>query len=369
MTSLVKKDAGRITLSIGDGANDVSMIQAAHIGVGISGLEGRQAVMASDFAISQFRFLTQLLLVHGRWSYLRICKVVTYFFYKNLIFALTQFLYTFHTGFSGQRFYDDWFQTLYNVIFTTLPVIMVGVFEKDVSASTSIRFPELYKEGIGNTFFKLTVWLKLALFSLFQSLVVYNFVVASSTNSVHSSGKMFGLWDVSTMAFNCLVAIVNLRLLVMCDTITRWHYVSVGVSLLAWFAFILVYSGVYTTKGIYHVFCESASTAYFYVTFLLVLVVALLGDFLFQGVQRWFFPYDYQILNESCTKEHIQFGREKNIDEDGSCAMVEKSKHTGFAFDSPGYESFFAERAGVFTPHKAWAVARRASIIRRVSRK
>lgn len=75
VTSLVKKGARKITLSIGDGANDVSMIQAAHVGVGISGLEGMQAVMASDFAIAQFRFLTDLLLVHGRWSYLRLCKV------------------------------------------------------------------------------------------------------------------------------------------------------------------------------------------------------------------------------------------------------------------------------------------------------
>ncbi|CAL5386460.1 unnamed protein product [Camellia sinensis] len=74
VTRQVKKGAQKITLSIGDGANDVSMIQAAHIGVGISGIEGMQAVMASDFAIAPFRFLTDLLLVHGRWSYLRICK-------------------------------------------------------------------------------------------------------------------------------------------------------------------------------------------------------------------------------------------------------------------------------------------------------
>lgn len=75
MTSLIRKGAHKITLSIGDGANDVSMIQAAHIGIGISGQEGMQAVMASDFAIAQFRFLTDLLLVHGRWSYLRVCRV------------------------------------------------------------------------------------------------------------------------------------------------------------------------------------------------------------------------------------------------------------------------------------------------------
>lgn len=85
---MVKKGARKITLSIGDGANDVSMIQAAHIGVGISGMEGMQAVMASDFAIAQFRFLTDLLLVHGRWSYLRLCKVwILYNFKTSLIFV------------------------------------------------------------------------------------------------------------------------------------------------------------------------------------------------------------------------------------------------------------------------------------------
>lgn len=75
VTALMRDGAGKVTLSIGDGANDVSMIQAAHVGVGISGQEGIQAVLAADFAIAQFRFLTELLLVHGRWSYIRISKV------------------------------------------------------------------------------------------------------------------------------------------------------------------------------------------------------------------------------------------------------------------------------------------------------
>lgn len=94
MTSLVRKGAQKITLSIGDGANDVSMIQAAHVGIGISGMEGMQAVMASDFAIAQFRFLTDLLLVHGRWSYLRICKVKFLFRLKaHLIFESSNDLF------------------------------------------------------------------------------------------------------------------------------------------------------------------------------------------------------------------------------------------------------------------------------------
>lgn len=378
VTSLVRKGARKITLSIGDGANDVSMIQAAHVGVGISGLEGMQAVMASDFAIAQFRFLTDLLLVHGRWSYVRICKVVTYFFYKNLTFTLTQFWFTFQTGFSGQRFYDDWFQSLYNVIFTALPVIIVGLFDKDVGASLSKKYPELYKEGINNSFFKwrlVAIW---ALFSFYQSLVFYHFVTSASIKGQNSSGLIFGLWDVSTMAFTCVVITVNLRLLMLCNSITRWHYISVFGSILAWFIFIFVYSSFMTRwdrqENVFHVMYVLMSTFYFYLTLLLVPVVALLGELIYQGVQRWYFPYDYQIVQEMHRHEPddvsgahlLEIGNQLTETEARSFAISqlprEKSKHTGFAFDSPGYESFFASQQGVYAPQKPWDVVRRASM-------
>ncbi|XP_047318643.1 phospholipid-transporting ATPase 3-like isoform X2 [Impatiens glandulifera] len=373
VTSLIKKGARKITLSIGDGANDVSMIQAAHVGVGISGQEGMQAVMASDFAIAQFRFLTDLLLVHGRWSYIRICKVVTYFFYKNLTLTLIQFWFTFQTGYSGQRFYDDWSQSLFNVIFTSVPVLVLGLFDKDVSACISKRYPQLYKEGIRNTFFKWRVVMGMTLFSIYQSLVIFKFVSISSSTSVDSNGKMFGLWDVSTLAFNCLLVTVNLRLLLMCNTITKWHHISVGGSLLAWYTFIFIYSALYVDKGIYSVMFVLMSTGYFYVTLVLVPVAALLSDFIYLAVQRWFFPYDYQIVQEMHVDEPessgvglVEIGNQLSPEDARKFAMAqlprEGSKHTGFAFDSPGYESFFASQAGVFAPLKAWDVARRASM-------
>ncbi|XP_042008673.1 phospholipid-transporting ATPase 3-like isoform X2 [Salvia splendens] len=377
VTSLVKKGANRITLSIGDGANDVSMIQAAHVGVGISGQEGMQAVMASDFSIAQFRFLTDLLLVHGRWSYHRICKVVTYFFYKNLTFTLTQFWFTFETGFSGQRFYDDWLQSLYNVIFTALPVIIIGLFDKDVSAVLSKKYPELYKEGVRNAFFKWRVVYTWAFFAVYQSLILYYFVVASSKRAINSSGKLFGLWDVSTMAFTCVIVTVNLRLLMMSNTVTRWHHISVGGSILFWFIFVFIYSGVplpNKEQNIYFVIYVLMSTFYFYLTLILVPVAALFCDFVYMGVQRWFFPYDYQIIQEIHRHEDdtsriglLEVGQSQlSPDEARSYAVMQlpgqKSRHTGFAFDSPGYESFFASQAGVCVPQKAWDVARRASM-------
>jgi phospholipid-translocating ATPase len=102
VVELIKKNRHAVTLAIGDGANDVSMIKAAHIGVGISGQEGMQAVLASDYSIAQFRFLERLLLVHGRWSYYRMCSFLRYFFNKNFAFTLCHFWYAFFCGFSAQ---------------------------------------------------------------------------------------------------------------------------------------------------------------------------------------------------------------------------------------------------------------------------
>ncbi|XP_074274505.1 phospholipid-transporting ATPase 3-like [Silene latifolia] len=378
VTSLVKKGAKKITLSIGDGANDVSMIQAAHVGVGISGLEGMQAVMASDFAIAQFRFLTDLLLVHGRWSYMRICKVVLYFFYKNLTFTLTQFWFTLQAGFSGQRYYDDWFQAFYNVFFTSLPVLMLGLFDKDVSASLSKKYPQLYMEGLKNAYFQWRVVAVWAFFSVYQSLILFYFVTNSGSRPQTSSGKMFGLWDISTMTFTCIVVTVNIRLLLCCNSITRWHHISVWGSILAWFIFIFGYSGIMTNgdrqENIYYVIFVLMSTPYFYIALILVPIVALIGDFLYQGLQRWFSPYDYQIIQELHRHEpddnrraqYLEVQSHLTPEEARSYALSQlpsqRSKHTGFAFDSPGYESFFAAQVGVLAPQKPWDVARRATM-------
>ncbi|KAG0465417.1 hypothetical protein HPP92_019581 [Vanilla planifolia] len=153
VTRLVKQGTGKTILAIGDGANDVGMIQEADIGVGISGVEGMQAVMASDFSIAQFRFLERLLVVHGHWCYKRIAQMICYFFYKNIAFGLTIFYFEAFTAFSGQSIYDDWYMLLFNVILTSLPVISLGVFEQDVSSEVCLQFAALYQQGPKNLFF------------------------------------------------------------------------------------------------------------------------------------------------------------------------------------------------------------------------
>ncbi|XP_042334728.1 phospholipid-transporting ATPase IK, partial [Sceloporus undulatus] len=147
IVELVKKYKNTISLAIGDGANDVNMIKTADIGVGISGQEGMQAVQCSDYALAQFRYLQRLLFVHGRWSYLRICKFLRYFFYKTFAGMMVQIWFAFHTGFTAQPLLEGWFLALYNVFYTSCPVLCLGLFEQDVSDKKSLQFPELYKVG------------------------------------------------------------------------------------------------------------------------------------------------------------------------------------------------------------------------------
>lgn len=138
---VVKQGEQRICLSIGDGANDVSMIQEAHVGIGIIGKEGTQAARASDYAIQQFKHLKRLLCIHGRYSYLRVTGIIQYSFYKNLAFTLCMLYFSFYNGFSGQTLYDSWIITLYNIVFTSIPPLFFGLFEKDLDEEIIYKVP------------------------------------------------------------------------------------------------------------------------------------------------------------------------------------------------------------------------------------
>ena len=173
VVELVKKYKKAVTLSIGDGANDVSMIKTAHIGIGISGQEGMQAVLASDYSISQFRFLERLLLVHGRWSYYRMCKFLRYFFYKNFAFTLCHLWYAFFCGFSATTLFEDRFIAVYNLFYTSQPVLALGIFDQDVNDKLSVKFPKLYTPGLTSSLFNKQEFFRSALQGFVTSCVLF----------------------------------------------------------------------------------------------------------------------------------------------------------------------------------------------------
>ncbi|KAM4574191.1 phospholipid-transporting ATPase VA isoform 2-T2 [Fundulus diaphanus] len=173
VVKLVRNKLKVMTLAIGDGANDVSMIQVADVGVGISGQEGMQAVMASDFALPRFRYLQKLLLVHGHWCYSRLANMILYFFYKNAMFVAIVFWYQFYCGFSGSAMIDQWYLIFFNLMFSAFPQLITGTLDKDVSEETLQQLPQLYVNGQNSEEYKPYMFWMNMIDAFYQSLVCF----------------------------------------------------------------------------------------------------------------------------------------------------------------------------------------------------
>merc|ERR1712223_966630 len=171
---LIKDNLKVHTLAIGDGANDVPMIQTADVGIGISaGQEGMQAVMASDFAISRFKYLQRLLLVHGHWNYDRLARMVLYFFYKNAAYVFVTFWFQLYNGFSASIMFDSMYLMMYNLLWTSLPPMAIGVLDQDAPDFILGSKPKLYVRGRESHVYKpYSFWLNM-LDALYQSMVIF----------------------------------------------------------------------------------------------------------------------------------------------------------------------------------------------------
>ncbi|XP_059018071.1 phospholipid-transporting ATPase VD isoform X3 [Mustela lutreola] len=241
VVKLVRNHLRVMTLAIGDGANDVSMIQVADIGIGISGQEGMQAVMASDFAIAQFKHLGKLLLVHGHWCYTRLSNMILYFFYKNVAYVNLLFWYQFFCGFSGTSMTDYWVLILFNLLFTSAPPVIYGVLEKDVSAETLLQLPELYKSGQkSEAYLPLTFWITL-LDAFYQSLVCFFVPYYTYQGS-----------DIDIFAFGnplntAALFIIILHLVIESKSLTWIHMLVIAGSLSSYFFFALVFGALCVT--------------------------------------------------------------------------------------------------------------------------
>ncbi|KAG5521441.1 hypothetical protein RHGRI_033863 [Rhododendron griersonianum] len=294
VTRLVKEGTGKTTLAIGDGANDVGMLQEADIGVGISGVEGMQAVMSSDIAIAQFRFLERLLLVHGHWCYRRISTMICYFFYKNVTFGATVFLYEAHTSFSGQPAYNDWFLSLYNVLFTSLPVVALGVFDQDVSARLCLKFPLLYQQGVKNVLFSWRRILGWMFNGLCSAVIIFFFCTkALDPQAFNSDGKVAGYQIFGATMYTCVVCVVNFQMALAVTYFTLIQHIVIWGGISLWFLFLFLYGSmspdVSTTA--YKVLVESLAPApAFWLNILFVVLAALVPYYSYSAIQMRFFP-------------------------------------------------------------------------------
>ena len=199
------------TLAIGDGANDVNMITSAHIGVGICGLEGKQAARASDYAIGQFKFLKKLLFYHGHESLRKNSFIICYNFYKNFLFVMPLFYVGFYSFFSGQTIYDPWLYQLYNIAFTVLPIIWFGIYDSERSRNESLNNPKYYS-GLNQKWFNSFKFWEWIFYGIIQGYAVFFFVYSS--NNIYSNnidGEIQDFKCSGAMAYSLVIIIADLK--------------------------------------------------------------------------------------------------------------------------------------------------------------
>ncbi|XP_049918301.1 probable phospholipid-transporting ATPase VD isoform X1 [Epinephelus moara] len=285
---LIRDQLGVMTLAVGDGANDVSMIQVADVGIGISGQEGMQAVMSSDFAISRFKHLSRLLLVHGHWCYSRLANMILYFIYKNVMYVNLLFWYQFFCGFSGSVMTNAWVLILFNLLFTSVPPLIYGVLDQDTPVDTLMELPELYQAAQSSKVYAPYIFWITVLDAFYQSLVCFfvpYFAFAGSSISELSFGS-----PINASA----LLIILLHQVIESHTLTWIHMLVLVLSGVSYFGFVLLFS----------VFCVTCSPPtnplgvetlemsqpLFYIVCALTTVMALLPRLLFRALYNSLHP-------------------------------------------------------------------------------
>ncbi|CAG8499167.1 10682_t:CDS:2 [Funneliformis mosseae] len=325
------KLTNHVTLAIGDGANDIAMIQEAHVGIGITGREGLQAARSSDYSIAQFRFLSNLLFVHGRWSYVRVSKFVLGTFYKCMCFYLTQGLFQIFTGFSGTSLYEQWTLSFYNTLFSSLPVIVIGMFEKDLNMKTLLGVPELYRLGQRDGAFNLKLFFSWMGAGIFNAIVVIAIPFIIHGYWEGEELRAFGspqLYELGMIVYSCIVFVVTIKIAYLeCHNWSWLTHVTSILTLIGWYTYQTIYSFLYpkVSSEVYDVngtFQRVGTKSEYWVTVMLTVSIALLPNLLVKLVKSIILPTDVDIYQEIEKDEqfldNLIEGGNKNTNDDSS---------------------------------------------------
>lgn len=303
--SLVKtirtKVKGSVTLAIGDGANDIAMIQEAHLGIGIAGKEGLQAARTSDYSIAQFRFLLKLLLVHGRWNYVRICKYTLGTFWKEMIFYTVQALYQRWNGYTGTSLYEPWSLSMFNTMFTSLPVIFMGIFEKDLSPATLLAVPELYNIGQRNRGFNFKLYFYWAILGAIEAQVVYFILWAVYGEAIFTRDQ--SLFAYGVLAYSACVIIISIKLqFIELHNKSIMAAIAILLSVGGWWLWNLLLSVLYRVdqNPIYNVhralLDRFGRNLLWWIALMLIVLAVCVLEFSIKAIKTTMFPSDVDVF-------------------------------------------------------------------------
>ncbi|KAI1077047.1 phospholipid-translocating P-type ATPase [Whalleya microplaca] len=301
VVNMVKNGLDVMTLSIGDGANDVAMIQEADVGVGIAGVEGRQAVMSADYAIGQFRFLQRLVLVHGRWSYRRMSESIANFFYKNIIWTFTILWFQCFCNFDITYLFDYTYILMFHLIFTSAPPIVIGVLDQDVSDAISLAVPQLYRRGIERLEWTQHKFWMYMLDGAYQSVIGFfiPYLTVVRTSAITGNGL-----DISDRTrFGAYVAhpsVITINLYILINTY-RWDWLTLLIMAIS-DLFIFFWTGVFTSTTYSAQFYEAAPQIYgeasFWAVLIITPIISLAPRYAVKALRKVYWPRDVDIIRE-----------------------------------------------------------------------
>ncbi|XP_057401024.1 phospholipid-transporting ATPase IF isoform X1 [Balaenoptera acutorostrata] len=301
-----------ITLAVGDGANDVSMIQEAHVGIGIMGKEGRQAARNSDYAIARFKFLSKLLFVHGHFYYIRIATLVQYFFYKNVCFITPQFLYQFYCLFSQQTLYDSVYLTLYNICFTSLPILIYSLLEQHIDPHVLQNKPTLYRDISKNRQLSMKTFLYWTILGFSHAFIFFfgSYFLIGKDTSLLGNGQMFGNWTFGTLVFTVMLITVTVKMALETHFWTWINHLVTWGSILFYFVFSLFYGGILwpflSSQNMYFVFIQLLSSGSAWFAIILMVVTCLFLDIVKKVFDRQFHPTNIEKAQLTETNSSIK---------------------------------------------------------------
>ena len=292
---------GSVTLAIGDGANDIAMIQEAHVGIGITGKEGLQAARTSDYSIAQFRFLTKLLLVQGRWNYIRVCKYTVGTFWKEMLFYLTQAMYQRYAGYTGTSLYEPWSISMFNTLFTSLPVIFMGVFEKDLAASTLLAVPELYTIGQRNGGFNFRIYLAWMFMAASEAVAVFFCMYGIFGKAVITrDDTLFAMGD---MTYTAVVIIIWTKIQLIAMHNKSYVIAISGILCVGgWFLWNIVLGAIYHDNIIYDVqggmLYRFGRSMLWWFTLVIIVTAVVVWELAVASLRAAWFPTDVDVFQE-----------------------------------------------------------------------
>lgn len=310
----------KITLAIGDGANDVSMIREANIGIGLNGTEGNQAVSSADYALGSFKDLKPLLFYHGREAYRRNAYTICFIFYKNLFQGSTVVFYGFFSGFSGQLFYETFLTQTFNLIYTSWPIIVYATQDEEYDKEVLLRNPQLYVDGIQNLHFNWAVFWNWVTFAFIQSAVLVVLAYLLLTNApatLGTLGELPDMWIIGALLYVATVFIVNNKLLLDANSL---NFIAACLNVLSNLAVIGAFVIVSFVPGdeLFHEFVEFWQCP--------ALIFLLVFFTLFMWPLGTFYHYWYRSERYEAVRQSIdQPGKASILGSDGRPLVEEQS--------------------------------------------